>query len=88
MFARFFVQLILNVARKVCSNENVCHFGWQLSFQGEPGSAIVLPKCGPGEYITSDGKQLTCVKFGMLCNTCNNAFWSSCLLSNGDDAVS
>jgi len=48
----------------------VCHFGWQLSFQGEPGSAIVLPKCGPGEYITSDGKQLTCVKFGMLCNTC------------------
>lgn len=63
-------------------------FDWLLSFQGEPGSALSLPKCEPGEYLTSDGKQLICVKFGTLCNT-----WHKCpaiplYSTNGDDAVS
>ena len=50
--------------------KNTCTvFDWLLSFQGEPGSALSLPKCEPGEYLTSDGKQLLCVKFGTLCNT-------------------
>ena len=50
--------------------ENICAvFDWLLLFQGEPGSALSLPKCEPGEYLTSDGKQLICVKFGKLYNT-------------------
>ncbi|XP_068674815.1 leucine-rich repeat LGI family member 2-like isoform X1 [Montipora foliosa] len=32
--------------------------------KGESSSAMVLPKCGPGEYLTSDGKQLLCIPFG------------------------
>lgn len=54
--------------------ENSCVvFDWLLSFQGEPGLAFSLPKCEPGEYLTSDGKQLICVKFGTLCDT-----WDMC----------
>ncbi|XP_078347015.1 uncharacterized protein LOC144632279 isoform X1 [Oculina patagonica] len=37
--------------------------------RGEAGPALSLPKCEPGEYLTSDGKQLLCVKFGReVCN--------------------
>lgn len=32
--------------------------------RGEQGPQISLPICEPGEYVTSDGKQLKCVKFG------------------------
>ena len=66
-------------------------FDWLLSFQGEPGLAFSLPKCEPGEYLTSDGKQLICVKFGTLCNTdlSHVSCHSSLLYStNCDDAVS
>ena len=37
-------------------------------FQGEAGPPLSLPKCAPGEYVTSDGKQLLCVPFGTSCN--------------------
>lgn len=37
--------------------------------RGEPGPTLSLPKCEPGEYLTSDGKKLICVKFGKeVCN--------------------
>lgn len=47
-------------------------FDWLILFQGETGPQITLPKCEPGEYLTSDGKQLICVKFGTLCNKYND----------------
>lgn len=37
--------------------------------RGEAAPALSLPKCEQGEYLTSDGKQLICVKFGKeVCN--------------------
>ncbi|XP_029190964.1 thrombospondin-type laminin G domain and EAR repeat-containing protein-like isoform X1 [Acropora millepora] len=45
--------------------------------RGEAGPPLSLPKCAPGEYVTSDGKQLLCVPFGKeVCNavaTCGGA---------------
>lgn len=37
--------------------------------KGESAPTLSLPKCQPGEYLTSDGKQLLCFPFGKeVCN--------------------
>lgn len=75
--------------RKVCfDRESVRRFDWLISFQGEAGPALSLPKCEPGEYLTSDGKQLLCVKFGTLCNTSIMCPAIPGYCSNSDVAVS
>ncbi|XP_048575803.1 thrombospondin-type laminin G domain and EAR repeat-containing protein isoform X1 [Nematostella vectensis] len=37
--------------------------------KGDPGALVSLPRCGAGEYLTSDGRRLLCVKFdASLCS--------------------